>query len=164
MIVGEEVHAETRGGREAARLAVEAQKAKNEIDFYGAGASSKITQVVPVVMTQAAPVQNTWYTVLSATSNVVLNFIAFDVAVANETIEVEIIYDGVTQVVSFAATAATYYMIVLCPSWVAGKFATSTFSISGIVQLNMGSLAVRIRKTTAAGAGNLRCKVDYGLQ
>lgn len=121
---------------------------------------------VPVVLDQAAPVSNQWYTALNYTGRYTLiHSIRLLVLVANETLEMEIVIDGITELTAaFVATAGTTYNI----GW--GTFIppASSFIIIGAISTSIGivghNIRVRIRKTTAAGAGNLQCKVIHAVK
>ena len=62
-----------------------------------------------IVLVQAAPVQNQWYTVLTPTANVKLYSVVPIVWNTNETIEVRITTKKRTITGSLAATHTTYY-------------------------------------------------------
>lgn len=114
---------------------------------------------------QAAPVQNTWYTVLAETKNARIYTINYVVADTNETIETRLTIDGNTLVNSRAATAGTIYYITLNPfaNTSSGPISsTSTDPTPSRAFLVEGqSVKVEIRKTTAAGAGTLSCCVVH---
>lgn len=116
-------------------------------------------------LNQAAPVQNTWYTVLAATEDVRILSMTGLVLVANETLEGRITNDGIVIQVAPAA-------FVLAVAQEAGNASPhdAFFSWSGGIGdwgarraffLEGQSVAIEIRKTTAAGAGNLQSRVKW---
>lgn len=113
------------------------------------------------VLDQAAPVQNTWYTVLDA-KNVEIYAIAYLIATTDETIETRLTLDGV-QMTSTQAPATHDTNV-----WVgfgAGALYTGILnpSISEVwLKLHAQVCKVEIRKTSNTGVGNLKCKVTYG--
>jgi len=125
--------------------------------------SSKVPPLTSVKLNQAGPVQNTWYTVCNLT-DILFNCVAFQILATGETLEVRLTIEGIalgvgTQV---AVAGTTYQLDVLL-----GTDGTYWVTPNAIVALGlrnplyMRSLKVEIRKTTAAGAGNLQCAVSY---
>lgn len=85
------------------------------------------------------------------------------VAVANETLEVEITIDGLTLTRSISATAGTYYMTRWdwdCSTGTQIGISVATLASPFMIGHNVG---VRVRKTTALGAGNLMAKAIYAV-
>jgi len=117
----------------------------------------------PATIDQAAPVQNTWYTVLDTTTFVRILAILAYVDVANETIEVRLTIDGQTLTGSQAALAGTSYCYGL--QYQSNSLNTITAGVNIPVMnycfLEGKSVKVEVRKTTALGAGNLHCLVTY---
>jgi hypothetical protein len=122
------------------------------------------------ILNQAAPVQNTWYTVLDTTENVRVLNILFTVGVPNEDVEVELTIDGRTFVAGQApATGASIYYFVLADSVLATMDFGFNTELAATVPtwvlrpflIECRSLRVRIRKTSANGAGILSCGVHY---
>lgn len=116
---------------------------------------------------QAAPVQDQWYTVLTTTNAHVL-VISAVIATIDETLEIEVVSDGITRIATLAATAGTIYYFHLNSrpdQAINTALLLTAAAITGALVLSMDfcarDLRVRIRKTTAAGAGNLQCKVIY---
>jgi len=115
------------------------------------------------VLVQAAPVQNTWYTVLNTQNARVLG-IAYEVAATGETLEVRMTIDGRVFTPSQAAVAGTDYYIKKdhTADW---GFALPPDVTQYINQLSFlfdcRSLKVEMRKTTANGVGALTCRVAY---
>lgn len=115
------------------------------------------------LLDQANPVQNTYYTILDTTLNVRLHFIVIDVETANETLQVRLTIDGQTLLGSLACTFATAYYVYLDDTVAGTALLISANQISpgysGDIQAR--SVKVEVRKTTAAGAGNLKGKVIF---
>jgi len=119
----------------------------------------------PAQINQAAPIQNTWYTVLAATGVYThLHYVCLAVLVAGETLECEITCDGVVEVATIAAVAGNLYSISYSDQ--AGN--ADAFFPWGAERYDLNleghNIQVRIRKTTAAGAGNLQCKAIFSLK
>lgn len=125
----------------------------------------------PAVLDQGAPVQNTWYTILSATRNVRIKMINVHIADTNETLEVRMTKDGeVIDSAGFAATQGVSYPI---------NFHADAITLTDLLEfddtpvqyakyrsfLAEGKLVkVEVRKTTAAGVGNLTGIVTYTVK
>jgi hypothetical protein len=117
-------------------------------------------------LNQAAPVQNTWYTILDTTTDVMIYDITVNVEDANETLEVRLTIDSEMYTGSIAATHSTEYEVAM---------RTAAITRSTYLEINGGvdwepynaftvialSVKVEVRKTTAAGAGNLTGIVNY---
>lgn len=113
----------------------------------------------------AAPVQNTWYTVFEGT-NVVVYDIHTLVMDVGETIALQLTIDGLTRSCpGVISVAGTNYRLTR-------NLADSIIDIFTLIirgdQKEHGvlfwarALKVEIRKTTAAGAGNLTGRIYYG--
>jgi hypothetical protein len=116
------------------------------------------------LLNQAAPVQNTWYPVLVATEGVMIYYMSALVTVVNETIELRLTIDGNARVGSLAAIFGTEYWFYLHPSYAGANSLKSSVGVinAGYYCTVKGqSITVEIRKTTAAGAGNLQSKVTW---
>ena len=123
----------------------------------------------PGQVTQAAPAQNVWYNAINGLQNVRVVQIMILVAGVGETLECEVISDGVTWgLTPIAAVAGTNYVIRLRASAVAAD----PILEAAVDQANRGhaflmegraNVTVRVRKTTLNGAGDLHCKVLYEL-
>jgi hypothetical protein len=118
------------------------------------------------IITQALPVQNTWYTVLDTTPNLELISIQVIVYDTGETIEVEATIDGVVKTASQAEGANSPFAYY---TWNVGAVATGLntaengmICFGGYRSVQCQSAKIRVRKTTAAGTGNLCCHVAYG--
>lgn len=119
----------------------------------------------PAVLNQAAPVQNTWYTLLDTTNHCRIQVIGINVEDANETLDLKITVDGETINTAVAATHSTnYYPYVYVNAITqapAISFPTTVNARAYIIEGH--SVKVELRKTTAAGAGNLTGIVVYGV-
>lgn len=129
---------------------------------------SGIRQVIPpkhqadIAFSQAAPVQNTWYTALDTTLNVNLISVGIQVADTNETLESRltidgVVYSGTTQ----AAVAGTRYYLFLLPGYSQWKMGTTNLTCGYYTPLMSRSIKIEYRKTTAAGAGTISGVVVY---
>lgn len=124
-------------------------------------------QIIPptyqadAALSQANPVQNTWYTILNTTLMVKCWSIIGYVATTGETIEVRATIDGQVLTGSQAAVAGTPYGWYKDPLSSALYTDTNYASQFVMCPFECKSLKVEIRKTTAAGAGNLNGRVTY---
>jgi hypothetical protein len=118
----------------------------------------------PVYLDQAAPVTNTWYTVIDV-YNARLITTAMRVLVANETLELRLTVDGEVVVLTQAAVFGTHYNasyfpysdnINLYADASSNDPRTRSFLAEG------RHIKVEVRKTTATGAGNLQASALYG--
>ena len=121
------------------------------------------------VLDQAAPVQNTWYTILE-TTNARINQIAISVAGTGEDLEVQITRDGELDTciaaVSVAAGAIhrAYIMTYATGSrTVIGSAATAYLAMLN-APFEARNVKIEVRKITANGAGNLQGSVDWDKQ
>jgi len=124
--------------------------------------------MLPARIDQAAPVQNTWYTVLDTTLNVIVYTISVRVETTGETLEARITADGNVYTTSIAAVAATTYWIIAQhpePNLpvTASDYSGVSCAAQYFTHIEARSIKVEVRKTTAAGAGNLRARVNYGV-
>lgn len=113
------------------------------------------------LLDQAAPVQNTWYTVLDTVYNVKVFGMAIKVADTGETVEVKITVDGHTITGSGAANANTDYKVLINTLSTGNAIILSSSALINANQLEGRSFKVEVRKTTAAGAGNLLASVSH---
>lgn len=126
----------------------------------------------PAVLNQAAPVQNTWYTLLDTTSNCRILEVVVNVEDANETLEVKITIDGETiQADDLAATHSTDYYAYIYNSGVTRldyvkliAYATEMPAAKNAFMIEGRSIKIEIRKTTATGAGNLTGICTYAVK
>lgn len=129
------------------------------------GSGSKIQHSeykADVIFSQAAPVQNTWYTLFDTKKNVRLYSVGVNVADTDETLEARLTIDGQTfSGNTTACTANTTYSIYMNPTF--GQFKISANIMAGFsTYLEGRSIKIEIRKTTAAGAGTITGRVSYG--
>lgn len=125
----------------------------------------------PATLNQANPVQNTWYTVLDTTLNCRIWAILIQIDTTGETLDVQITVDG--QVIpSSGAVCVAGNAYEICFGY---SGALGVLPIDNLVPFDVGSpfsryrayliegrsVKVEVRKTTAAGAGNLRAEVQY---
>ena len=128
----------------------------------------------PATLTQAAPVQNTWYYILGTAATPVKNVkiykIAVSVATANETLELQGILDGET--IAAMAKAATFGNIYFAFNRLNGSALTDNFELDDTVAANRyhaglfleaKEARIMVRKTTATGAGTLTGICQYGM-
>lgn len=111
---------------------------------------------------QAAPVQNTWYTVLDTTKDLVLYDMSERVNVADETLECRVTIDGTIYTSSTAAVAGTYYVAHFYMRSAGGYLSFGAGENNKAFLFQGRSIKVEVRKTTAAGAGNLTFGITYG--
>ena len=109
---------------------------------------------------QADPVQNTWYTIIDEKNCQIIG-ISVTVLVADETLEVQFIVDGVTipGAGSPVTAGTTMYVYLLVSTPTQAKILLSSTSAYGSYNafiIEGRSVKVQIRKTTAAGNGNLQ--------
>ena len=112
-------------------------------------------------LTQAAPVQNTWYPILNTTKNCRIYRIFVSVADTNETLEVKITIDGNIISGSVPATAGTSYYVYFSGYGNALIIDTVDPIAAYAFLLEGRSIKVEVRKTTAAGAGTITARVKY---
>jgi hypothetical protein len=122
----------------------------------------------PLVVTTAAPVSTTWYTVLNITDAGLLITASAGVDTADETIELEITIDGhLIPLNALPATADTDYHAVIFWDNSQDRFELHLSGLdAGHRYLYLpfrNSLLIRVRKTTALGAGNLNGAALYAL-
>jgi hypothetical protein len=126
----------------------------------------------PAVLNQAAPVQNTWYYVLGTVTVPVANCrviaIGINIEDTNETLECDALVDGETIPSSTACTQSTPYFGYLYPEPITRidnlVFANDTRILWKSHLFDGRRVQVRVRKTTAAGVGNLIATVMYALR
>ena len=123
----------------------------------------------PVVLNQAAPVQDTFYPIGGVLEKARVYAIGVNIEDANETLEVQITRDGeVIQAVGLAVTHSASYLAYVSVDAITRvdtcKLAAITndqlrpaFIVEGL------EIEVEVRKTTALGAGNLTGIVTYGV-
>jgi len=118
------------------------------------------------LLNQAAPVQNTWYTLFEDT-NVKINQIAITVADTGEDLEAQITRDGEldTCVVAVAVVAGAQHRVYLMNYSSGSRTVVSPALETHLAFRNSPfearSVKIEIRKTTANGVGNLQGSVDW---
>lgn len=122
----------------------------------------------PAFLAQAAPVNGTFYVVLDTTQNCHVMDICFEVRDTGEDLECEIVIDGKTYIIALSAVANTpYTAYIVKPGPVTaaveeyGGSNTDFQAYRGGYLIEGRSVRVRIRKVTAAGAGNINARVMY---
>ena len=123
----------------------------------------------PGQVTEAAPGQNIWFNALTNLQNARIIHVLIMVAGVGETLECEIIADGITWAIfPLAAAAGTNYFLKLRTSALAADVplvavVDNAGTSQGFLVEGRQDVSVRVRKTTLNGAGVLSCKVLYGL-
>ena len=114
------------------------------------------------VLNQPIPVQNAWYTVLDSKRPARIYCLAITVLVTDETLELRITVDGQVITGSIGVTAGqnNYAYIYTSATLTAIAF-TTTPPQHRSFQTEGHSVKVEVRKTTAAGAGNLQAAVGW---
>jgi hypothetical protein len=143
---------------------------KSEIEFAKGQRPGMFEYQAPAILNQAAPIQNTWYTLLDTTPNARIYGIGVNIEDANETLELRITVDSQILLSTKAATHSTTYTIK-------NEYNAVTRTVVLIADTNQSQLAlgitficeghsvkIEIRKTTATGAGNLMGVVSYGVK
>ena len=121
-------------------------------------------------LNQAGPVQNTWYDLLPATDNARVYKASVNIEDVNETLECQAIVDGVTiPAVALACNHSTNYYITVKMDAITRTIymeisATAADSNRVAFILEGLSVQIQVRKTTAAGAGNLTGVCFYGVK
>lgn len=111
-------------------------------------------------LNQAAPVSTTWYTVLAETALCKVHHIMFRVQTTGEDLECELTVDGEVYTATQAAVAGTAYYLTIQPTSAATPSGTKQDVYNGN-PIEGKLIQVRLRKTSAAGAGNLQGYVGY---
>lgn len=118
------------------------------------------------ILNQANPVQNTWYTILDTTGDLEIFLVAIAIITTGETLECRLTIDGVIPniISGLAAVAGTTYPVAIYHDHT-GMWLDATVSNSLILRngqtLRCRAFKAEVRKTTNAGAGNLRGAVSY---
>lgn len=124
----------------------------------------------PAFLNQPAAVQNTWYPILPATRNVEVYDLLINMAVANETLELRVIVDGITIVGTIAAVFNTGYRAGIEVNVIAQtmvfSMAPDTTNYEHVANrplIKGHTVQIDIRKTTANGANTLQGACFYGI-
>ncbi len=130
----------------------------------GSGARVQVWQhQTDATLTQAAPVQDTWYTALATTKNVRIIAMKFQIQTTGEDLEIELVIDGVTYIGSQTAVAGTSYLAYKNAGY--SDLTTGTAGAHGAQYtfIEGRSVRIRLRKTTANGAGDLLGRITYAI-
>ena len=132
------------------------------------GASSFFRALKTLSFTQAAAVQNQWYTAFSGT-NVIFNALGIGIIVANETVEARITIDGTTYAVAggiallFGTNKFTNVLangLALTSGTPVITLGAASATLTGTVDLDTWlsgkSVLIEVRKTTAGGASAIQ--------
>jgi hypothetical protein len=119
-----------------------------------------------VSVSQAAAVQNTWYTALDTTANVRVYNVLIKCAAAAEDLELKITIDGQTLTGQKAGSADGVFCYAIIGELTDGltmqvtpdPSATRAFLIEG------RSVKIEYRKTSNVGASTLYCRIKYGAR
>ena len=117
-----------------------------------------------VDLSQANPVQDTWYTVIDTSGVLLIYYIAFHIDDTAETLEWKITIDGEETTDSYAALADSGYTLHKNPKGDGFTTLATTQATGYYPSLICGSLKVELRKTTNNGNGNLNGHITYGKQ
>lgn len=113
---------------------------------------------------QAAPVQNTWYTAVDLKGWHQLISLMISVATANEDLEWRLTSNGVTlDAIGATCVAGTSYMGYLYPA-TAGELNCRIQSLTALDQPYLWQdldLKIEFRKTTNTGAGTISWRIKY---
>jgi hypothetical protein len=138
------------------------------MSYIRRSAKQEIVQLTSgALLNQAAPVQNTWYTLCDLAKKRIRVFeISFTVAAVGETLQLELTIDGqVLNLVDQVAVATTPYFPALTVDYNGAIMYNSNTTTSKIEYrcflIECQRLKIRLRKTTAVGAGNLQASVCY---
>ena len=126
-------------------------------------AYNTVLKLKKALLDQTAPVQNTWYTVLNTAAFVRLYSVVFRVNTTGENLEVKLTMDGETVTHAIAAVADAHNYLILYMRYDGWQTLVTATATSGgtLMVYDVRSLKVEIRKTSAAGAGTIRCGVAY---
>lgn len=135
---------------------------------FGGSRAAMFTFQPPATLNQVAPVQNTWYDILPATANCRVYEIVTNIEDADETVQVQVLIDGVTIPANpLASTHSTTYLWYRNPNAVGvALYVRNTSTATSYTQAFLfegRSVQIQARKTTANGAGNLTGMVVYGV-
>lgn len=134
-------------------------------------ASNRPPRLQPLAtLTQAAPVQNTYYTILDTVLDARIYAIGVRIQDTGETLQVRLTIDGlVIESAAVACVAGQNNLIVIdndcLPAMNEYTITTGINSYASYSQLLVEgrSVKIEVRKTTAAGAGTLYGRVQYGI-
>lgn len=117
-------------------------------------------------LNQAAPVQNTWYTILDTTTNVIVYEACVQVDTTGENLEWRATIDGetVSGGISPALADTVYFIYIILRSYdrFLNSNVTNLLMFAGYTPFWCRSFKLEVRKTSANGAGNLRGNILHG--
>lgn len=117
------------------------------------------------ILSQATPVQNTWYPILATTLNCELLQVGARVADTTETLEIRVIMKNETVTIAWAGTNDQEYNIFRKGGITAGLAAVNaTDNPSSYFLYEDPTIAVDIRKTTAAGTGTFTAVAKFATK
>jgi hypothetical protein len=93
-----------------------------------------------------------------------INIVTIAITVANETLEFRATVDGQTLTGNVAATFGTDYEIYMNPSTQSASrlnASANAYDFAFMAAAEFKNFKLEARKTTAAGAGTLYCRVNY---
>lgn len=113
-------------------------------------------------LSQDAPVQNTWYTLLDTTLNAQLVALEMKVAGIGETLEVQVTIDGQVLTKSAACNADTLYYVWKSRNAADLTISTTPGNFGGqYATFDAQSVKIEVRKTTANGAGTITARAQH---
>jgi len=115
-------------------------------------------------LSQEAPVQNQWYTVMDSKKNCRIYAVTVLVWTTGETLEVRVTIDGQVLVGSVDATHTTYYYVhhkLYAAAASALAIDGNVFLLGQYAPLEGREVKVEVRKITASGTGTLEARVVY---
>lgn len=115
-------------------------------------------------LNQAAPVQNTYYTILDTTLHCRIWSVSVLIATTGEDLNLRITIDGeiIVGTTLAAANDTNYYMRKrLNATGMAYTLDSTDYGSTNAFQFEGRSVKIEVRKTTANGAGNLKGCVAY---
>ena len=121
----------------------------------------------PTALSQAAPVQNTYYDILPTTMNALIGQVSFQVATTGETLQVRVIVDGQTLTASQAVVAGTPYCVYLNLAGTLTITSTATNFNGGTTNVSLipaRSIRISVEKITANGTGTITGSASYWKQ
>lgn len=114
-----------------------------------------------ITFQQLLPVMNTWYTILDTTMARIMAFV-FRVTAVGETLQLRITIDGQVYIGTRAAAAGTgYWAIVDVVAFIAAVYTSGAILVHRSMVAEGRAVKLEMRKTTAAGAGNLEAVVVW---
>jgi hypothetical protein len=111
---------------------------------------------------QGTPVQNTWYTALDIAGSIRILSIKANVNTTGEDLELRLTIDGIAATLTQTAAAFTTYFVSVNGN-IANGFNLSTTQNEQVraFLIECRSLKIEVRKTTAAGVGNIQVRTIF---